>query len=267
MSHNGELLAARDEAASRRGFVLAVRGYDKRQVDQYVSQVDSAIATLAAERERALGHIQELNARLQQVQMELAEARDRPTRMDRASFRHLGPMVDQILALAEKQAEQIISTTSQRAANRQAEADKVLSDAEEKAAKTLRELDEELDARRTAEQKAHEERLAAAAAELAETRKLADRLRAEGEADHERAEQEAQRIKEQSAQQVERVRAESEALLEAAHARAEQEVAQRRADVEREIVDRRTEAAQKIAALHAQAQHHCAEVRRRGDEQ
>ncbi|HET8684304.1 MAG TPA: hypothetical protein VFM54_20870, partial [Micromonosporaceae bacterium] len=44
-------------------------------------------------------------------------------------------------------------------------------------------------------------------------------------------------------------------------------VAQRRADVEREIVDRRTEAAQKIAALHAQAQHHCAEVRRRGDEQ
>jgi len=50
------------------------------------------------------------------IQAELVEVKQRPARVDRASFRHLGPMVDQILALAEKQAGVIIDNTEQKAA-------------------------------------------------------------------------------------------------------------------------------------------------------
>jgi chromosome segregation ATPase len=278
MSHGGELYAVRDDMTSRPRFEFALRGYDKRQVDQYVAQTDSEISTLTAERERASGHIQDLTAQLQHLQAELTDLRQRPAQVDRASFRHLGPTVDQILALAEKQAEAITNTSAQRAANRQAEADKVLVEAREHAAQTLRDLEAEIAARHTDEEKTRDERRAAAQSELAEIRELADRLRADGEAARDRAAQEAKQINEQSAQRVEHARAEAEELVtaaraqvqqevEAARAQAQQEFAQAHANVEREIDERRAAASQKIVALHAEVQQHAAEVRRRTDEQ
>src|SRR6266511_2605780 len=147
MSHGGELFASAD-ITSRPGFELVRRGYDKPQVDQYVSQVGSMISRLAGERELALSQIQDMAAQLQRLQAEVTELRKRPVQVDRASFRHLGAMVDQILALAEKQAEAITSTAAQRAANRQAEAEKVLVEARERAAKTLADLEEQLAAPR-----------------------------------------------------------------------------------------------------------------------
>jgi cell division septum initiation protein DivIVA len=266
MSQSEEPPEAGVETNSRQSFEQALRGYDKRQVDQYVSQVDSEIATLAAGRDRALREIKNLTAQLRQLQAELTELRERPVQIDRASFRDLGPMVDQMLALAEKQAGEIVSTTTQRAANREAEADKMLIEAREQAAQMLHILEGQLAARRTAADKAHEDRRAVAEAELAQIRELADKARAEGETAREQAEQEAHRTKEQNAQHVERARAHVDAMLEAARTQVEQELAQRRAELEREIGERRTEAAQKIAALHAQAQQQVDEVRRRINE-
>jgi cell division septum initiation protein DivIVA len=278
MSNGGELFAVREDATSRPSFEPALRGYDKRQVDQYVAWADSEIPRLVAESQRAFARIQDMAAQHQRLQVELNELRQRPAQVDRASFRDLGPMVDQILALAEKQADAITSTTAERAAKRQAEAENVLVEAREKAAQTLREFEAEMSTRRAEEDKAHEERRTAAQAELAEIRKQADRLRAEGEAARDRADQEAKRLKEQSAQQVEHARAESVALVEAALAQAQreadaartqaqQELAQRQAELEQEIDERRTEAGQKIVALHTEAQQHAADVRRRADEQ
>jgi cell division septum initiation protein DivIVA len=100
MSQGGELLAVGDDQTTRPRFELTLRGYDKRQVDRYVSHTDGEISMLAAERERAFRQIHDMSAQLQQFQAELTELRQRPTRVDRASFRHLGPMVDQILALS-----------------------------------------------------------------------------------------------------------------------------------------------------------------------
>lgn len=170
--------------AARPSFVVALRGYDKRQVDHYVSQVDSELSALAAGRERAHRQARDLAARLELVQAELTELRQRPPEIARASFRDLGPTVDQILALAEKQAAEITDAAAQRAADHQAEAERVLADA----------------------------------------RQLADRLRADSEAAHERAEQEAQRIHEQSTQQLADARAEAEALLDAAREQTQQEI-------------------------------------------
>ena len=126
MSNGGELSVLNDRPAQPT-FEVNLRGYDKRQVDQYVSRADSEIATLAAEREQAVRHIQDLVARLQHLEGELTELRQRPARVDRASFRHLGPMVDQILALAEKQAEAITSAATHGAAEHRAQADQELA--------------------------------------------------------------------------------------------------------------------------------------------
>src|SRR2546429_509672 len=107
-------------------------------------------------------------AQLQRLQTQLTELRQRPpVQLDKASFRDLGPMVDQILELAEKQATAITSTTAERAAKRQAEAEQVLAEAREQAAKALRDFEAELAARRTAEDQVDEARRSAAEAELA----------------------------------------------------------------------------------------------------
>jgi len=129
----------------RTKFDLVMRGYDKRQVDQYMTRVDAELASYNAERERARGQMQTMAAQLQQLQAELGELRQRPPiQLDKASFRDLGPMVDQILALAEKQAGQIMSSSTERAASRQADAEKTLADARERAEKMRQQLETEL---------------------------------------------------------------------------------------------------------------------------
>jgi chromosome segregation ATPase len=195
MSHGEELFARSDDMTPRPSFELARRGYDKRQVDQYVSQLGSDSSALAAERDRARGQVQRLAAQLEQAQAELTELRQRPPQVERASFRDLGPTVDQILALAEHQANTITDTAAQRAADHQAEAEQV----------------------------------------LAEARQRAERLREESQADYDRAEQEAKRINEQSAQQIEQARAEADGLVEAACGQAQQELEAARTQTQQEI--------------------------------
>ena len=64
MSHDNGLLALSDDAPMLPSFAVAMRGYDKRQVDEYVSQLASEISTLTAERERAYDQIQDLGAQM-----------------------------------------------------------------------------------------------------------------------------------------------------------------------------------------------------------
>ena len=60
MSQPNERPANRDDMIARPGFVVSMRGYDKRQVDQYVEQVDAEISQLVAERKRSFTRVQEL---------------------------------------------------------------------------------------------------------------------------------------------------------------------------------------------------------------
>jgi peptidoglycan DL-endopeptidase RipA len=195
MSEGEELLASGEGVSWRPGFELALRGYDKRQVDQFVSRVDGEMSSLVAERERAFGQVRDLSARLEQVQAELVELRQRPVQVERASFRDLGPTVDQILALAEQQAKTITDDGGRWAAEQRAEAERV----------------------------------------LAEARQRADRLRADSEAVCERAELEARRVDEQSARQVEQARAEAEGLVQEARAQAREQVEAAREQTEQEV--------------------------------
>lgn len=174
MSIGEQLFAPRDDLSSRPSFEVVLRGYDRRQVDLFVEQVEKEISTLAIERERALGQIQDLTTQLQQLQAELTELRQRPAKVDRASFRDLGPMVDQILALAEKQAEAITEAATQQADELRAEAERVLAEAREQAVQASRELEAELAARWSAAEQEITERRAAVEQDLNRQRATAE---------------------------------------------------------------------------------------------
>ena len=267
MSGREQLPSVGEDANARHTFDLAMRGYDKRQVDQHLTAVDGELAGLAAERDRAVAEISRLSAMAQSLQAELVELRERPVQIDRASFKDLGPMVEQMLTLAEKQAGTIIGAATHRASSREAESERLLNEARDRAAQMAGDLEAQLSLRRADIEQFHESRRAAAETELAQAREQADKVRTEAQVVRADAEQEAQRIAEQNGQHVERARAEAEAVLTAARRQGEQELAQQRAELTQEIEGRRTEAAQRIAGLHAQAQQQADDLRRRMDEQ
>src|SRR5262249_11451250 len=107
MSHGGELFAMGEGVVAEPGFDIALRGYERRQVGRYVAQVEAEVAALTSERDEAYAQVQALAGQVHEVQNRMAELR-RQTAADAAvTFRHLGPRVEQILALAEEQAEAI----------------------------------------------------------------------------------------------------------------------------------------------------------------
>jgi len=237
MSQGDELAAAHDDSGSRPSFETALRGYDKRQVDQYLARTDHELAQLGADRERAYAQIQQMVPQLKHLQAELNERQRQPL-VERASFRHLGPMVDQILALAEKQAEAIVHTANQQITEQQSAAEKV----------------------------------------LAETHDRAQKVRAESEALAKQSQQQAEQARVELEASVEEARNQLQQEVEAARAKAEQELAQWKATVEKELADHKTAvegeivklrnaADQKNAQLHAEAQQFAADLRRRASEQ
>src|SRR3954453_13552490 len=107
MSHGGEIFGLGADAASEPSFETALRGYEKKQVERYVARAENEIAALAAEREQAYSQIQAMAGQIDRLQQEAAQARRQTGVGTEVSFRHLGPRVEQILALAEEQAEAI----------------------------------------------------------------------------------------------------------------------------------------------------------------
>src|SRR5688500_9303438 len=113
-------------------FEIAVRGYKRDQVDKYFAQAEGEIAALGAERDAAYTQLQALASQLQEAHIELAELRRQAARGD-VSFRHLGPRVEQILALTEDQAEEIRASAVNEIAERRSEADRLLAEARKRA--------------------------------------------------------------------------------------------------------------------------------------
>src|SRR5690606_14158425 len=86
-------------------FGLALRRYDRKQVDRYIDRLVTEKATLLDESDEVFNQAQSLAAQLQQLQAEMADLRRRAVSTDRASYKHLGARVEQILTLAEEEAE------------------------------------------------------------------------------------------------------------------------------------------------------------------
>src|SRR3954463_842791 len=101
MSHGGEIFGLGGDSATEPSFETALRGYEKKQVERYVARAENEIAALAAEREQAYTQVQAMAAQIDRLQQEAARARRQSGLGTEVSFRHLGPRVEHILALAE----------------------------------------------------------------------------------------------------------------------------------------------------------------------
>jgi cell division septum initiation protein DivIVA len=221
MSHGPDLFALSDSVPTEPSFELALRGYDKKQVDRYVATVEAEVVTLATEREQAYAQVQALSGQLQQLRVELANMRHRTGTAGRLSFRHLGPRVEQILALAEEQAEAI------------------RAEAREHAAHATHDFETTLTARRDEEEQADERRRVAVRAEVATAEERA------------RAAQE----------QARRTRAEAEAGAKATADQARHESEQRRTQLDEDLGRQRSQADQECDALVAAAKRNAERVR------
>src|SRR5690242_2414754 len=236
MSHGGELFAMGESVVAEPGFDIALRGYERRQVDRYVAQVEAEVAALAGERDEAYAQVQALAAQVHDVQKQMAEFR-RQTAMDTAvTFRHLGPRVEHILALAEEQAEAIRNGAVEHVERERAEAHRVLEEARERANQAIRDFELALDSRRKEEEQAAIARRDAVSAELADSEAYAQKLRAEAE--QLRAAAQADR---------ERARADAAGQLDQARAQIDQEYATSRSAMQHEHQVMRTEAEQYAA--------------------
>src|SRR6476469_8817709 len=120
MSSGPEVFPFGSGSASEPTFEKAFNGYDKKQVDRYVQQVEAEIAALAAEREETYAQITLLNQHVVALQGELDAARRFVASGDTVSYRHLGPRVEQILALAEEQADDLRVEVEREFADREA---------------------------------------------------------------------------------------------------------------------------------------------------
>jgi chromosome segregation ATPase len=232
MSHGPDLFALSDGVTTEPSFELALRGYDKKQVDRYVATVEAEVVTLATEREQAYAHVQALTGQLQQLRVEMANMRHRTGTAGRLSFRHLGPRVEQILALAEEQAEAI------------------RAEAREQAATATRDFETALSARRVQEEQEDERRRAAARAEAAAAEQRAQT-----------AEEYARRVRAEAEEYAGRVRAEAEAAAKATAEQAQQEFQRRQAQVEQDLRRQRSQAEQECEALVAAAKRNAERVR------
>src|SRR5258707_12222843 len=91
-------------SSSETVFEPAMRGYDKKQVNRFVQQVEAEITGLVAEREEMYAQVNLLNQHVAQLQHEVAMARRSAAPTDAAAYRHLGAKVEHIPGLAEEQA-------------------------------------------------------------------------------------------------------------------------------------------------------------------
>jgi DivIVA domain-containing protein len=96
-----------DELVTAPAFRVAFRGYDAHEVDRYAGRVEAEIeALLAAQRDLA-AEARSLAEQLDRAREELAVLRRRPTVNDTIGFQHLGPRVEQILADAQAEADEL----------------------------------------------------------------------------------------------------------------------------------------------------------------
>ena len=97
----GALLANLVDEAPPREFVMAMRGYDRHQVDEHIGQIQ---AEVRQHREQARA-----------MPRELSEARRQFRERERPAYTGLGARIEQLLRLAEEQAAEVVRTARSEA--------------------------------------------------------------------------------------------------------------------------------------------------------
>ena len=267
MSHGGELFELSGAEAAASGFETArLGGYRKDQVDRYVAIVEREIQALEKERHEAFAHAEALSTQSTVLHQEIGQLRRHLATGQGLTFRHLGPTVEQILTLAEEQAESIRQEASREISGKQSELDRLIQEAHERAAEATADFEITLAARRQDEERATAQRREAIAAEVTAAREYAEQLTAEARATVQQAEAEARRITDAATAYVSQVRAEADQYAQNVRAQLEQEQLSRRATMQQEYQALRTEADQYAQAVRAQAEAQASAIASHSDE-
>jgi hypothetical protein len=249
MSSGSELFPFGSMTAALPVFEMALRGYEKRQVDKYVHQAESEISALTAEREEAFAQIAELGMVIAQLEHELMGSR----RLigDDISYRHLGARVEQILALAEEQAAEIRANAATGLTDEERVLRQTRADIDAEAKDTTRDFEIALTTRRADEERAAAKRREDVAMEVEVAKAYAAKIRADVDKLYEAARLESERVGEATKAYAEQVRVETEAHARLVRSQVEAEIERRRAEASRdfdeEIERRHAEATRELA--------------------
>jgi DivIVA domain-containing protein len=238
MAHGEEqnLFTLSDPATAEVTFDLALRGYDRRQVDRYIAQLESELSQFAARRDDALAQNHALAAQVAELQNQMVDVQRRTT-AEKPSYKHLGTRVEQIFGMVEEEAADI---------RRRAEADAVQFRAR---------AEKEIEGVKVGVEKALAERRDAIEAEYAQKNAHADKLVKE-------AEQQANAIR----REVDKVRADVDREVTELRERSKTEARKVQDDASQFSVRVRGEAEKHAADVLAKADAQSADVRRKADE-
>jgi DivIVA domain-containing protein len=123
-------------------FALAIRGYDREQVDEHLAELHEEIRLLTTDRDAAVAAAENLARRLESTRSEAAHLR---ARLDRAVTAPadpavLGDRVRRMLELARTEADAVVSAAQRRAAGMLDQA----AEAQRRTAARLRAIDDVL---------------------------------------------------------------------------------------------------------------------------
>jgi cell division septum initiation protein DivIVA len=274
VSRHGKISTLTEGLATERNFDITLRGYHRQEVDRYVGLLEDQVAALTAERQETEHQLSTLGSQLHQVQMELLEVRRQPRIDGKITFRHLGPRAEQILLLAEEQAQAIkAEAVAEADAERERlEADRahvrsLLEDAHRRCAKLLDDGTAELDSRRTDHLREVARLKDKAAEEISVNRAAVDELRAEAERVLGQAKQEGARIIRAAAADAERIRDEATAQAREFRVRAEEEATALASAAELYAQHTRTAADQHAQQTRLSAEQHALQTRTGAEQQ
>jgi DivIVA domain-containing protein len=238
MAHGEEqnLFTLSDPATAEVTFDLALRGYDRRQVDRYIAQLESELSQFAARRDDALAQNHALVGQVSELQNQVVDVQRRTT-VEKPSYKHLGARVEQIFGMVEEEAADI---------RRRAEADGV---------QIRSRAEKEIEGVKAGVEKAFAERRAAIEAEYAQKTVHADKLVTEAEKQGAAVRRDAEQLRADAERETgelrERTKAESRRVQD---------------DASQFSVRVRGEAEKHAADVLAKADAQSADVRRKADE-
>jgi len=129
-------------------FDLALRGYDRRQVDEYLDRVEHDLSVAQADRDAASTRIALLEKRLDELENELQAARHQLAEGARPTYAGLGRRVEQLLSIAEEEAERLRADALRDTAEERAAAGGLVQEAQKDADLASREFEAALELRR-----------------------------------------------------------------------------------------------------------------------
>jgi hypothetical protein len=88
-------------------FNVSLRGYDRRQVDQYAHRTEAQLASTLVENRDLAGQLNAITEELRAAQNEVFELRQGPPITDDVSFKHLGLRIEQILTDAHEESDYV----------------------------------------------------------------------------------------------------------------------------------------------------------------